>query len=90
MDDSGQRVDQIDDVVSFIEDLIDGIAGIGHLTFEAEFYYVLHEIWMGLVTDFEHVFLVDIVKSGSSCLHIIEGISHVTFCSEDQSLEPIH
>ena len=89
LDHTSQRIDQINNVVALVEDLIDRGTCIGHLGLEAELDHVLHKIWMRLVTNFEYIFLVDVIKTGCCGLHVIKSISHITLSSEDEILKTV-
>ena len=85
LNDFCQCVNQINDIVTLIEYWINLVASFLEFPLIATLDHSLHKIWMGLVTYFEYVFFINKPETGSCCLKIIQGISHITFSSKNNS-----
>ena len=86
LNDFRQSVDDIYKIVSLIENKIDVFASIRKLGGNALFHHTDHEVWMWLVANFKHVIFGDLIESCCCSLEVVERVSHITLCGEDQSL----
>lgn len=90
LDDSGQRLDDVNGVIPFIVDLVDLCAGLRELAFQAEFDHVENNLRVRKIAYFEYVVSADYpVEARGRRLQIVQSVSHVSLCSENDGFNPI-
>ena len=71
LDHSSQGIDEIDDVVSFVEHFVNVLASLRKLALDALSDDALHEFWVRLVANFENIGFVDFIEASGSRLKIV-------------------
>lgn len=85
--DLSQDVDDVNQVVPFIEHSVNLQTSVSELGGQTEFDHISHQVRMRSVTHFEDILFSDSSKASIGCLQIVKSISHITFSCENQSLE---
>ena len=84
LDNSSQSMDDVHQVVALIIYFVNLGGTLTELALESIGNCSLNDLRVRLVTHLVYILFVDhFVKTGGCCLQVVEGISHVSFCSED-------
>ena len=83
----GDGVDYIYKVVALLVDYVHALAGRVELGVYAGGHHLVHEVWVGLIADFEYVLFVDEPEPCMGGLEVVECVPHVSFCGEGEGFQ---
>ena len=87
---ASKGVDDVDQIVALRKHLVDFFTAITKLASKSISDSVLNDLWMRLIANTVYVFFRDdIVEARCRGLQIVQSISHVALCSENERLDSL-